>query len=106
MVRNFCKENKIETSFTKKGRTCKNEVKNATKRESHSDGRLICNSEGILRTSKYSYEDKVNRDRADLLWHPHCECGKPIKTRVCTSSPRSLIFHAWNPVLREWRLLM
>ena len=31
--RTFCKENKIETSFTQKGRTSKNEVKNATKRE-------------------------------------------------------------------------
>ena len=31
--RTFCKENKIETSFTLKGRTGKNEVKNATKRE-------------------------------------------------------------------------
>ena len=31
--RTFCKENKIETSFTQKGRTGKNEVKNATKRE-------------------------------------------------------------------------
>lgn len=31
--RTFCKENKIETSFTRKGRTGKNEVKNATKRE-------------------------------------------------------------------------
>ena len=29
----FCKENKIETSFTQKGRMGKNEVKNATKRE-------------------------------------------------------------------------
>ena len=29
----FCKENGIETSFTQKGRTGKNEVKNATKRE-------------------------------------------------------------------------
>ena len=29
----FYKENKIETSFTQKGRTGKNEVKNATKRE-------------------------------------------------------------------------
>ena len=31
--RTFCKENKIETSFTQKGRVGKNEVKNATKRE-------------------------------------------------------------------------
>lgn len=31
--RTFCKENKIETSFTRKGRAGKNEVKNATKRE-------------------------------------------------------------------------
>ena len=31
--RTFCKENKIETSFTQKGRTGKNEVKNATKWE-------------------------------------------------------------------------
>ena len=33
--RTFCKENSIETetSFTQKGRTGKNEVKNATKRE-------------------------------------------------------------------------
>ena len=31
--RTFCKENKIETSFTQKGRTGKNEIKNATKRE-------------------------------------------------------------------------
>ena len=31
--RTFCKENKIETSFTQKGRLGKNEVKNATKRE-------------------------------------------------------------------------
>lgn len=31
--RTFCKENKIETSFTQKGRIGKNEVKNATKRE-------------------------------------------------------------------------
>lgn len=31
--RTFCKENGIETSFTRKGRTGKNEVKNATKRE-------------------------------------------------------------------------
>ena len=31
--RTFCKENKIETYFTHKGRTGKNEVKNATKRE-------------------------------------------------------------------------
>lgn len=31
--RNFCKENKIETSFTRKGRAGKNEVKNSTKRE-------------------------------------------------------------------------
>jgi len=31
--RTFCKENKIETSFTQKGRTGENEVKNATKRE-------------------------------------------------------------------------
>ena len=31
--RTFCKENKIETSFTQKGRPGKNEVKNATKRE-------------------------------------------------------------------------
>ena len=31
--RTFCKENKIETSFTQKGRPDKNEVKNATKRE-------------------------------------------------------------------------
>ena len=31
--RTFCKENKIETSFTQKGRTGKNEVKSATKRE-------------------------------------------------------------------------
>ena len=31
--RTFCKENGIETSFTQKGRTGKNEVKNATKRE-------------------------------------------------------------------------
>ena len=29
--RTFCKENRIETSFTQKGRTGKNEVKNATK---------------------------------------------------------------------------
>ena len=32
-TRTFCKENGIETSFTQKGRTGKNEVKNATKRE-------------------------------------------------------------------------
>ena len=31
--RTFCKENGIETSFTQKGRTGKNEVKNATERE-------------------------------------------------------------------------
>lgn len=31
--RTFCKEHKIETSFTQKGRKCRNEVKNATKRE-------------------------------------------------------------------------
>lgn len=31
--RTFYKENRIETSFTQKGRTGKNEVKNATKRE-------------------------------------------------------------------------
>ena len=31
--RTFCKENGIETSFTRKGRTGKNGVKNATKRE-------------------------------------------------------------------------
>jgi hypothetical protein len=31
--RTFCKENKIETSFTQKGRTGKIEVKNATKRD-------------------------------------------------------------------------
>ena len=31
--RTFCKKNKIETSFAQKGRTCKNEVKNATRRE-------------------------------------------------------------------------
>ena len=31
--RTFCKENGIETSFTQKGRTGKDEVKNATKRE-------------------------------------------------------------------------
>ena len=31
--RTFCKENKIETSFTRKGRPGKNEVKSATKRE-------------------------------------------------------------------------
>ncbi len=31
--RTFCKENKIETSFSQKGRTGKNEVKNAAKRE-------------------------------------------------------------------------
>ena len=31
--RTFCKENKIETSFTQKGRSGKNEIKNATKRE-------------------------------------------------------------------------
>ena len=31
--RTFCKENGIETSFNKKGRTGNNEVKNATKRE-------------------------------------------------------------------------
>ena len=31
--RTFCKEHKIETSFTQKGRTCTNEVKNATRRE-------------------------------------------------------------------------
>ena len=31
--RTFCKENGIETSFTQKGRTGKNDVKNATKRE-------------------------------------------------------------------------
>lgn len=31
--RTFCKENKIETSFIQKGRTGKNKVKNATKRE-------------------------------------------------------------------------
>ena len=31
--RTFCRDNKIETSFTQKGRTGKNEIKNATKRE-------------------------------------------------------------------------
>ena len=31
--RTFCKENRIETSFTQKGRTGKNDVKNDTKRE-------------------------------------------------------------------------
>ena len=31
--RTFCRDNKIETSFTQKGRAGKNEVKNATKRE-------------------------------------------------------------------------
>ena len=31
--RTFCQDNKIETSFTQKGRTGKNEIKNATKRE-------------------------------------------------------------------------
>ena len=31
--RTFYKENKIETSFAQKGRTCKNEVKNAIRRE-------------------------------------------------------------------------
>jgi hypothetical protein len=31
--RTFCKKNRIETSFAQKGRTCKNEVKNATRRE-------------------------------------------------------------------------
>lgn len=31
--RTFCKENGIETSFIQKGRTGKNEVKNATKKE-------------------------------------------------------------------------
>ena len=31
--RTFCQENKIETSFTQKGRTGKNEFKNATKRK-------------------------------------------------------------------------
>lgn len=32
--RTFCKENKIETSFTLRGRTGKNEIKNAIKRNS------------------------------------------------------------------------
>ena len=31
--RTFCRDNKIETSFTQKGRTGKDEIKNATKRE-------------------------------------------------------------------------
>ena len=31
--RTFCRDNKIETSFTQKGRTGTNEIKNATKRE-------------------------------------------------------------------------
>ena len=31
--RTFCKDHKIETSFTQKGRAGTNEVKNATKRE-------------------------------------------------------------------------
>ena len=31
--RTFCKKNRIETSFAQKGMTCKNEVKNATRRE-------------------------------------------------------------------------
>lgn len=31
--RTFCKKNKIETSFSQKGRTCNNEAKNAIKRE-------------------------------------------------------------------------
>lgn len=31
--RTFCRDNKIETSFTQKGRTGKNDIKNATKRE-------------------------------------------------------------------------
>lgn len=31
--RTFCNKKKIETSFTRKGRTGKNEIKNATKRE-------------------------------------------------------------------------
>ena len=80
--RTFCKENKIETSFTQKGRTGKNDVKNATKRET-------CQSES-------------DRDHADLLRYPHCKCGQPCKTRVSPSISCSLMFYAWNAALREW----
>ena len=88
--RTFCKENKIETSFAHTGRTGKNEVKNATKRE--------------LARVRASSEDKADRDHADLLRYPYSKCGQPCKTRVSPSSSCSLMFHAWNATLREWWL--
>ncbi len=40
----------------------------------------------------------------DIHIYPYCKCGKSCKTRVCTSCPRGLMSHAWNPTLREWWL--
>ena len=105
--RTFCTENGIETSFTQKGRTGKNEVKNATKRElarvrATAMGRFFWNSEGALWSAKDCCKDKIDRDHADLLRYPHSKCGKPCKTRVCPSSSCSLMFHAWNTTLWEW----
>ena len=55
--RTFCKENGIETSFTQKGRTGKNEVKNATKREL---ARVRATAmEGALWTCSLSYVGKI-----------------------------------------------
>ena len=107
--RTFCKENDIETSFTQKGRTGKNEVKNATKKrtcqsESYRDGRLLRYSEAALRTAKDSSENKVNRDLADFLRYPHSQCGQPCKTRVGPSRPCCLMFYAWSATLWEWWL--
>ena len=107
--RTFCKENGIETSFTRKGRTGKNEVKNATKRElarvraTAMEG-SFGTQEGALWSAKDCCKNKINRDPANLLRYPHSKCGKSCKTRVCPSSSCSLMFHVWNTILRDWWL--
>ena len=105
--RTFCKENGIETSFTQKGRTGKNEVKNATKREL---ARVRATAmEGSFGTQKEHYglrkiAARIKSTEIMLIFFGihTAKCGKPCKTRVSPSSSCSLMFHAWNTTLREW----
>lgn len=69
--------------------------------EGFGDGRLIRYSEGALWTSKGGSENKNNRDHADILRHPHCECGQPRKTKVSPTRAGSLTVYAWNATIWE-----
>ena len=107
--RTFCKENRIETSFTQKVRTGKNEVKNATKRElARVRATAMAGSSGT-QIEHYGLRKIAARIKSTeimlIFFGIHTANVVNLarcKTRVSTSSSCCLIFYAWNTALREW----